>query len=411
MYGIYRLLSGLAEKTLARRYPERFSAVAVEAPAEVWMHAASVGESRVAAAIVRRLLELRPRTRVFLTLQTETGLSEARKLLAHLQGVRVELAPWDGPCVVRDFLERLRPRVLALVETELWPNLMREAAGRGVSLLILNGRLSPRSFTRYRWLIPLFRPVVRGVALAGVISEEDGERFRSLGVPAERIVVGGNAKHDLTFERIGELDPAPLVRRLGLGPGERVVIFGSMRGGEEDLVRETVAALLGEEGVRFVVVPRHPQRAPDFYQGLSGLGATVAFFRRGDPSRARIVVVDEVGSLFGLYALAEAAVVGGGFVPKGGQNPVEPAMLGKPVIFGPHMENFLPEVRTLLAGKGAVQVGTAGELSSVLRRWLRDPAGAREVGRRAFSAARRLRGASRRYAEMLLRFLNGPPPA
>ncbi len=405
MYRFYRWASGLAEKLLAGRYPERFVPSGLT-PVDLWMHAASVGESRVAAAILKALRKIRPETKIFLSLQTAAGLAEARKLLEGFSGIKVGLAPWDGPKALKAFFETLRPRVLALVETELWPNLLAEARARNVPVVIVNGRLSDRSYPRYRRLKGLWRPFLTGVAFLGAISERDRARFEALGVPRERTAVLGNAKHDLAFERAGNLDPGPLARRLGLEPGQRLLVFGSLRAGEEHLVAELVAGLSGEPGVRFVVVPRHPERAPDFYRHLAPLGWPVAFFRGAEGLAGfRIVIVDEVGPLFGLYALASAALVGGSFASHGGQNPVEPAVFGKPILFGPHMENFRPEAESLLEAGGAVQVNSGAEALSVLRTWLRDPDQAQKVGQKALQAALKLRGASRRYARVLARFL------
>ncbi len=404
MYRVYRWASGLAEKLLARRYPERFFPSGVT-PADLWMHAASVGESRVAAAILKGLMEARPGIKIFLTLQTATGLREARKLLEGIPGVTSELAPWDGPRAVRAFFKTLRPRVLALVETELWPNLLAEALARDVPVVIVNGRLSDRAFSRYRLLKGVFRPLLKQVAFLGAISERDRERFVELGVPPERATVLGNAKHDLAFQRAEVLDPGPLEGRLGLQPGERLLVFGSMREGEETLVAELVAGLSGEPRTRFVVVPRHPERAPGFFRTLAPLGWPVAFFRGAQGLAGfRVVIVDEVGPLFGLYALASIALIGGSFRNKGGQNPIEPAVFGKPILFGPHMENFRLEAETLLAGGGAVQVTSSSEALEILRTWLRNPKSAQQVGKKALEAARRLRGASLRYAEALSRF-------
>lgn len=370
------------------------------------MHAASVGEAQVAGAILRALKAKSPEISIFLTLQTPTGLRRAQSLLGDLSGVRVELAPWDGPRTVAAFLRRLRPKVLALIETELWPNLLKEAYARGTIVLILNGRISEKAFPRYRMLKPLWAPLLREVSFIGTISPEDRERFVALGALPQRVEVFGNAKHDLLFERARSLNPSDLRERLALAPGERLVVFGSVRGGEERAVRRMISILRDLPGLRFLVVPRHPERAERFYRALAPLGLSVSFFRgTGRLSGFRIVIVDEVGSLFGLYALAEAAVIGGSFVKKGGQNPVEPAVLGKPVLFGPNMENFRPEAEVLLKGQGAYQAKDPTEAATVLRSWLLEPKKALSVGQKALASAEGLRGASSRYAEVLKRFL------
>ncbi len=401
MYSLYRGVTWLGERILARRFPERFSWK--ESPSvDLWMHAASMGEALVASAILRVLKESQPDLRVLLTLQTPTGLRRAQETLGDLKRICFRMAPWDGPRVISQVLARTHPRVLALVETELWPNLIREALRCGVRVLIVNGRLSARAFSRYRLLKPLFKPLLQGMSFIGTISEEDRERFLALGASPEKVSVMGNAKHDLLFERIWNLEVTEPVHKLGLSPGERVVIFGSVRGGEEKVVRELVESLKDFSDVRFVVVPRHPERARDFYQALAPLGLSTAFYRGASGLKGfRVIIVDEVGPLLSLYALAEVAVVGGSFVPKGGQNPIEPAVLAKPVLFGPYMDNFRPEVRVLLAKGGAFQSKNPEIAKEKLRAWLLDPELARKTGQKARQAALSLRGASRRYAEVL----------
>ena len=173
MYSFYRLGTLLLERILARPFPERFRRPDSLSPVDLWMHAASVGEAQVAGAILRALKAKSPEISIFLTLQTPTGLRRAQSLLGDLSGVRVELAPWDGPRTVADFLRRLRPKVLALIETELWPNLLKEAYARGTRVLILNGRISEKAFPRYRMLKPLWAPLLREVSFIGTISPED----------------------------------------------------------------------------------------------------------------------------------------------------------------------------------------------------------------------------------------------
>jgi len=407
VYRLYRFLSSGLERLLVWKFPERFG----DPPGfsvDLWMHAASVGEAQVAAAILKELKKKRPEVSVLLTLQTPTGLKRAEELLAE-EEVSFWLAPWDGPQIIKAFLENLKPRVLALIETELWPNLLQEALRRGIRVVILNGRLSPKAFPRYRLLRPLLAPLLKEVAFLGAISSEDRQRFVQLGVPEERTAVEGNAKHDLLFKRAQQLcyqELQALVQRLGLEPQEKVVVLGSFRGGEEKVALEILKALKDFPQTKFIVVPRHPEKAPQFYRVLAPLGLPVAFFRKAVGLQGfRVVIVDEVGPLFKLYALSEMAVIGGSFVPRGGQNPIEPAVLGKPVVFGAHMENFPLESKILLDSGGAYQVSSPGEAALVLRKWLLSPAEASHTGLKAFQAARKLRGAAKRYAEVLQQFL------
>ncbi len=404
MYPLYRAATWISEKVLSRRFPERFEEPEAK-EVSLWMHAASVGEALVASAILKELKLKLPDVPVLLTLQTKTGLERALSLLKGQKNLKVALSPWDGPSTLRKWFETLRPRVFALIETELWPNFVMEAKKSGAAVVLLNGRISKKSFSRYRMVKPLFARVLAEFSLIATISEEDAERFKALGAPEEKTFVVGNAKHDMLFERLFDLEVEEPVRRLGLGLEEIVIVFGSVRGGEEKFVRDVIEGLLKEERLKFVVCPRHPERARSFYEAVSSLGIPVAFYGAEGLSGFKAVVVDQVGPLLSLYALCFAAVVGGGFVPKGGQNPMEPAVLSKPVVFGPHMENFAPEVKALTKAGGGVCVRDASEAVKVLKGWLKNPEEARSVGRRARLAANSLRGASKRYAELLRRLL------
>ncbi|QJA06631.1 3-deoxy-D-manno-octulosonic acid transferase [Thermosulfurimonas marina] len=404
MYRAYRLASFLAERLLRPFFPGRFRPPEA-GPVDLWMHAASVGELRVAEALLAALASRGASPRVALTLQTESArrLAQRRNLPA-----QVFSAPWDGPRTVVRTLEILRPRVLVLLETELWPNLLAEALRREIPVCVVNGRLSDRSFPRYLALRRLFRPLLERLTFVGAISPLDRERFLALGAPPERVEVVGNAKYDLLVAEKERVDLEGLSARLRLREGEKVVVFGSMRGGEESLVREVVRQLAAREEVRFVVAPRHLERVSSFKKALEDLGLSLEFFSRHRP--ARIVLVDEIGPLFGLYGLATAAVVGGSFVPKGGQNPVEPAVWGVPTLFGPHMENFREEVRRL-SGAGVRMVQTSAEALSLLRQWL-DEEGTRREAREALQKSlSALLGASERYAARILRILNGSHPS
>jgi len=404
MYRLYRLAALLAEALLRPFFPERLRAPEA-GPVDLWIHAASVGELRAGEALLAALRRHRPSLRIALTLQTKSALR-----LAERRGLSARLlpAPWDGPRTVARALEALRPRALALIETELWPNLLAEAHRRRIPVCVVNGRLSDRSFPRYLALRGLFRPLLEGLSFVGTISELDRERFVALGAPPERVEVVGNAKYDLLAAEKERVDLEGLSARLALREGERLLVFGSMRGGEEPLVREVVRELSAREEVRFVVAPRHPKRVSSFKKALEDLGLSLGLFSRRPA--ARLVLVDEIGPLFGLYGLATAAVVGGSFVPKGGQNPVEPAIWGVPTVFGPHMENFREEVRRL-SGPGARKAENPTEALSILEGWFEEREVYLEARRSLLERVSGLLGASERYTEGVLRVLSGSRPS
>lgn len=373
-------------------------------PVDLWVHASSVGEATVAAAILTKFRKLQPQARILLTLFTETGLTKAQELLKETD-VRTSLAPYDLPAFVTRALEKARPRVLALVETELWPNLISLAREKGIRVVLLNGRLSARSFPRYRLLRGLFRPLLQGLSGLAVIGPREAERFQALGAPPERLQILGNAKHDLVWQRARSWDATPLRRHLRLGE-ERVLVFGSVRTGEEDPVVQVIKALWPRDDLRFVVVPRHLHHLDRWERTLAEAGLPWerwTTLKQG--MKGRLLLVDAIGPLFGLYSLAYAAFVGGSLVPKGGQNPMEPAAFGVPVLFGPYMENFENEKRALLQTGGGLVARGARELTLLLEELLNRKELYRQAAQGASKALEGLIGAAQKQAAWLARFL------
>ncbi len=333
----------------------------VPGPVDLWMHAASVGEANVAVAILKEFLKLFPNVRILLTLFTPTGLKKAKELIRDNR-VDITLAPYDLPSFVNRAIKQAQPKVFALVETELWPNLIFLSWKAGVKVLLLNGRLSKKSFPRYRLIKPLFREILPIFATLCVIGHVEAKRFEALGAHPEKIKIFGNAKHDLLKKRAEGFDPTPVKMRLGLEQ-EEVIIFGSLRRGEERFIVETIYHLHSQKGLIFVLVPRHLELLSSLKKALEQFGLSFDMWSELDGKyRHRIILVDEIGPLFGLYSIAKIAFVGGSLVPKGGQNPMEAAAFGVPIIFGPYMENFEIEARSLRKEGGGFLVKNVNEL-------------------------------------------------
>jgi len=360
----------------------------------VLIHGVSVGEIKGAQSLVRALREEHPEIEVVVSSTTNTGFEVASRLFP---GVRVVRFPIDVSPVVRRFLERVDPDWVVLVELEIWPNFLRECNRRGVPMAVVNGRITPRSHGRYR----LFRrllPQFNRISAYCVQSEEYAHRFRDLGVEPARILVTGNLKADGLPAGAGAAGETR--RRLLAEPPERLcIVAGSTHAPEE--VRIARAWRRAAPEARLIVVPRHPQRSPEVLRELEqeGIGAQrwtslVAGEERSDP--ARMVVVDTIGELEAIYALADVAFVGGSLVRHGGQNVLEPAAQGKPVLFGPSMENFVPEATLLLSEGGAWQVPDEDGLASALGALARDPERRARMGRAARAAVETQRGATRR---------------
>ncbi len=401
---VYRSLGRVLEPYLARRLPPPRRGFLKRA--DVWLHAASVGEAGVAAAIIKAFRQRRKDLSFLLTLQTETGLKRATALL---EGeALVSLAPLDLPGFVERAFSLVRPKVFALIETELWPNLIVTARRRGTKLLLLNGRLSARALKRYRWLKDFWGNLLKNFEALGVIGEEEAKRFLLLGAPEERISILGNAKYDLLWARAQTTDPKEIKGLIG---GARLVTFGSLRGGEEKAAAKAASLLLKRHpGLKVALVPRHLSLVEPLKRESRRLGLAATLLSRLEPTKD-VIIVDEIGPLLKFYAASEAAFVGGSLVPKGGQNPLEPALFKKPVFFGPHMGNFPYEARALRAALGEETVVRDGEeLAARISFLLANPHEARRRGDLAHQVVKKFLGASARYAALLGQALSPAPP-
>ncbi|HWE37047.1 MAG TPA: 3-deoxy-D-manno-octulosonic acid transferase [Isosphaeraceae bacterium] len=390
--GKYR--EGWAEKLLGQA-PRRIG----DAPC-LWFHAVSVGEVRLLRPLIADLARRRPGWDVVLSTTTKGGLAVARREYPDLVTF---YAPLDFSWATRRAVARIRPTALALVELELWPNLVRAAKRAGARVAIINGRLSVRSHRGYRRLRGPLGPTLRRLDAVAAQTAEYAERFVDLGVPAERVHVTGSVKYD---GLVGDRDnPATLALRddLGLDAADVVFVAGSTMEGEEDAALAAYrAALPRHPRLRLVLVPRHPERFDRVARWLQEHGERVvrrsragAIFGLGEGPP--VVLVDTLGELSAVWGLADVAFVGGSLRPgRGGQNMMEPAAFGAPVLFGPHTSNFRATVESLLARRGARVVRDADDLRSALLADLDDPeaAAARGAAARAFVLAQH--GASAR---------------
>lgn len=413
------LLPGLPPVWLGSRLARRwdhlwprlglFGHLAPPAPGpRVWLQAVSRGEVGVAAAIAAELWRRRPEVRLTVSTSTDTGLAEAREVL----GERAVVAPFplDVPWAAWAAARRIRPVVYASLETEIWPNLLWFLERQGASLLLLNGRLSPRSFPRYRKIRCLLAPSLRRFAVLSMIGEQDAQRIQALGAPPERIRVDGNAKYaGLLHKARPELLEEPAAR---LGEPAPLLVAGSARSGEERPVLEGFRRVLEEfPAAVLAVAPRHVEKSRRWVAACRELGLTVQRWSELSPAQprradTRVVVVDAMGVLMGLYGLAAdrggAAFLGASLVPLGGQNPLEPAAWGLACCFGPSMEDFLDAAGELLAAGAAWRVTDAAELAAFWSQMLRDPAAARQAGRAGRQVVAKSTGAAAVAAELIL---------
>ncbi|MFI5315941.1 MAG: 3-deoxy-D-manno-octulosonic acid transferase [Myxococcota bacterium] len=341
----------------------------------VWVHAASVGECEAAAPLVARLVE-----RGVPVIATATSLTGRARLRAVLPRVRTRLAPLDFPGLVHLSLARARVSVLVLIETELWPTLISAAARRGTRVIIAGGRISDRSYPRYRLLAPFFAPLLEKLHRVGARAELDRARFVALGAPDARTSVIG----DLKLDRPAAPPPSQALRdALGRGP---LLVGGSTHPGEEEALLSAWQRLRASHApeLRLVLVPRHPERVPEVARTVRRNGARVGLRSQG-AADADVVVVDSVGELASVYQLADLVFVGGSLAPIGGHNLVEPVQAARVVVHGPHTQNQRTQ-EALLAPLGVLRsIENAAGLERALRQLWIDPdrnAPAREAAKR-----------------------------
>jgi 3-deoxy-D-manno-octulosonic-acid transferase len=382
---------------------ERFGSVAPwsGAASPVWLHAVSVGEVMAATPFARELLARHPDVPVLVSAVTDTGRRVAEQ---RLPAARIVFFPLDFRWIVDRALDRLRPRLVLLTETELWPNFLAACAGRGIPVVVINGRISPRSFPRYRLVRRWFGCVLQHVRLFCMQTVQDADRILALGAPPDRVRVVGNLKFDLPGVE-QESDVAATRASLGLSPGQRLVVAGSTHRGEEDAVLEAFrGAAATRPDLCLLLAPRHPERLEEVERLLKRAG--LAWLRRGQlparsPDGVSVILLDTMGELSRLYAAAIVVFIGGSLIPHGGQNILEPAAHGRPVLHGPHMGNFA-EMRDLFRSAGAaLEVEDAIGLRRHLETLLDDPHQAEAMGKAGRGIVEAHRGATRRTADLV----------
>ena len=370
----------------------------------VWLHGASAGDVLGLVPIVRELKALRPDARVIVSAITDSGASMARQRLAP-QGLAelVTFLPYDLPGACRRAIAAVRPDVLVLEYTELWPQLVEAASQAGVKLALTNGRLRPRNVPRYRLLFRLTGNLLQKFDVLMMRADDEAERALLLGAPPERVHVTGNTKFDALAVSVPAAEDASLRRALALG-GERLWVCGSTHEGEESGLLRTFSILQREHGdLRLLIAPRYIERAQRVLALSRSMGLR-ARLRSQAGGAEPVIILDTIGELVRAYQLATVVFVGGSFGRRGGQNILEPAACGKPVLFGPRMENFQDSVQVLV-GRGGLQVKDPLALLRLMRDLLARPEEIRKLGELAREAVSSVRGASARDARLIAELL------
>jgi 3-deoxy-D-manno-octulosonic-acid transferase len=388
----------------------------------IWIHAVSVGEALTARALAADLKARYPRLRLFVSTTTIAGQQVARASLRHVVD-GVFYFPFDWAFIVRRTLNLVKPRLFIMMETEIWPNLLRVCRKQGVKTIVINGRISSRSYPRYRMIRPFFRRVLADVDRFCMQSEESARRLVDLGARADRVTVTGSLKFD-------SLDvPAPTGTGTGIGvvhgkPRERalrffrisvnrtVIVAGSTMRGEEAAVLKAFSKVKTTlPHALLILAPRQPERFAEVERLARDAGFVTA--RRSElpidaEPRADVVVLDSIGELAQLYQVATAVFVGGSLADHGGHNILEPAIFGKPVVFGPHMQNFKEIAEAFVRNGAAIQVQSDRELDEAMLALVRDPVHRARLGAAARALVEANRGAKDQTLAVIAELL---PPA
>ena len=383
---------------------------AIDGRATVWVHAVSVGETLAAVPLLRLLRRRIADARLLVSSVTITGRETAVKSLSSVVDEGF-FFPFDLPGLCGRILDRVQPDVVVIVETEIWPNFIAACARRGIPVVIVNGRLSKRSFVgymRFRWF---FAPILRTLRTISAQTSEDAERFVALGAPQDIVTVGGNLKFDVSPPESGASPLSAMLLR-EKAAGAAWIVAGSTHDDEEaQILRAFLPARERNPSIRLLLAPRHPERF-DAVEALVHREGVSMVRRTAIPEGAgrlqeTVLLLDTVGELSGAYSAADLAFVGGSLVPKGGHNILEPSWHGVPTIVGPHMENFREIADVFQSGDALIRVAGEEELADRLTRFAADPRLFRETGLRAKELIETFRGASEASTDAVVSALPG----
>ena len=392
----------------ARRIGERFAMnLPAMQPGGIWVHAVSVGESIAAAPMIRELLKRYPQLPITVTCMTPTGSERIQALFANEPRIQHCYLPYDLPWAAARFLERVKPKLGVIMETELWPNHIHQCAKRGIPVALANARLSERSARGYARFAGLTRPMLEEMSLIAVQTEAEAERFRLLGARPECVEVTGSIKFDLS------IDPQLLIKARELREQwqaqERPVwIAASTHEGEDEIVLAAHRQLLASyPNALLILVPRHPERFNSVFELCRREGFATVRRSSGESVEAQTQVLlgDTMGELLFLYALADSAFVGGSLVPNGGHNLLEPAALAKPVLSGPHLFNFLEIAAKLRDAAALEEVDDAQGLAVAVQRLFELPQDAQRMAQAGLKVMQLNQGALQRLLDGLARLI------
>jgi len=399
LYANRKLRHGWSERL--GRYTQSFDSL--EKP-RVWLHGASAGDLLALQPVIKALRIQRPELSIIVSSMTQSGQEMAR---ARMTGIdRLIYLPWDVPFAVRRALRSIQPDVLVLEYTELWPNLIHQASERGVRLVLTNGRISPDNLSAYKRFFALVGNPLKRFDRLLMRSRSEANRAAELGASAFALRIAGNTKYDNL--QPPEADAvAALAADIQRQPERLLWVCGSTHEGEEaELIEVYKELTIRHRQLDLLIAPRYIERAPRIAELASQAGLPCARRSEHQGAIGGVTILDRIGELMPAYALADVVFVGGSFIPRGGQNILEPAACGKPVLFGPFMDNFSDEV-ALLVGRGGIQVSDRAALLETIDQLLFRRGACAEVGELARSSVTARAGAGVRCAEQILGLMEG----
>jgi len=402
------IFKGKLHKDFAERfgiYSESKSQALWAARDGIWIQAVSVGEVALCRSLVPELKKSFPLRPIVFSTITRTGNDLAKKLFGN--DAAIIYFPLDFSFIARKAVNLIRPKLYMMIETEIWPNVLRELSLEGVPAILINGRISDRSFGKYKFARPFLKKTLERISLFCMQSDTDAERIKELGAPAGKVVVTGNMKFDA--ESGSSPRPAGGVKSaLGLSEQDGdILVAGSTHGGEEDAVVSVYKSLVKDfPKLKLLIAPRHVERSGEVERVVRRFGfepVRISSLSLGPRTSdlGPVYILDTIGHLNDAYSIATLVFIGGSLIPHGGQNPLEPAAFEKPVVFGPYMFNFKAVVTALLKNKGALQVADAKELLEKAALLLKDKEAAAALGKNAKKTILENRGATMRNLDAI----------
>ena len=411
----YLLLRAMIDRQFRREWIQRMGFLpdlSVKRP--VWVHAASVGEVFCSVPLLKKIKREFPNSEIVLTTMTSTGKEASQTYLPEVN--QVLFFPMDHPLTIQRAIRRIKPSLLLIAETELWPNLLRICGTNNIPIVLFNGRISAKSFRRYLFLKFFFKECLKYISLFLMQTEDDRIRMIEIGAVSGRTRVVGNLKFDQTSPSFTQEAVIEMAKSLGLRGKESILIAGSTHSGEEEILLRFFKDLRKiDPRLILILAPRHLERLEEVERILRK--ESISWKRRTsfsvDQDRLgeelkeppKVILLDTIGELMSLYSLGTLVFIGGSLVPVGGHNPLEPLFFKKCVLFGPYMFNFLEISRHLVEADGAIQVEGREDLFFQLKRLLSDEKACKEVGEKGYQFLQKHQGATERMFQEIQPFL------